>query len=1186
MSKYVQATDLEHMRNQTAMYLGGKAIIQSVEYTIDKKMLKTLVNLSPAACKCFDEILVNAIDQNTLHGANIYVNWLPDNTFVVENDTSSIDIYTCKTCDGREMLSIKMIFGEFKTSSNFTGGKFTGGIFGIGAKGANAFSELFKAETCDGKQYAMVQWNNCMSKVTEPLVENDPGDKFTRITCKLNFTDFGLTKAEDLATFKSLCYYRVMQTAVFVYPKKVYWQDEEVKMDLYSWCNLVSAGRKIQILGKNWNVMLWIGDEFTQSLVNGIYVKEGTHIDYIKNQLLEYIKPRWQEIKDPKCKVLKLSKELDLLKKQKEDAKNSKDKTLLAKLTEKEKEIKAKIADAPKFDKRYVDKYISIMIKCYMEKPSYTGQRKDKIDSPIDPNTLILDDSKLEDFWSLLKPLIEFDILEKTTVEKKPQKVKTKKYTPAKNLGLTASLLLSEGDSADGTLVQGLSNKDSQANFENYGTFSVQGVIMNAEKQTDEVENPLSGESIIVRSQKLQANVRLAMLVQILNLDFKKMYKTDTELKTLNYGCVIIATDQDEDGKGNIRSLIVAFFLKFWPDLVRRGYLKYLMTPIVRAFNTTGKEPIKEFYTEKEYKEWSQEPRKGWEVVYYKGLGSHGKDEIAHMFRRFNSLVVTLTLDEKTILACEAYFGKDTSVRKIILKKPPKRTEEDCIVVQHGVKYLSTTDHFNTSTKSFQIYNISRHIKHVIDGGLPSKRKIWAGARKKLNYNNQRIKVYQLGGDIAKSMNYHHGDNSLTSTITGETQDFPGMHEFPMLLPLSMSGTRRKGGLDAGKPRYIFTKLNKHLSDALFPLQDDYILDYTFDDNQRGEPVFYVPVVPLAILENYTSPGHGWKCTTWARDFWEISAHLRKCLKEGKFIKPEEDFSFTKRRFRHDIDIIKGVEYSIGKWEINRDILKITELPVRIWNEHYLRGHPDKANSVGIVDKDFVVGEPVDTSTENEINIEIKCSKSFNLGAKTRDEIIKEFGLKQSLSHQLNFIGVDNTIQSFDYYWQIFEIWFAIRQEYYIKRIQRLSILTRLKIVQLEQQLLYVAKRESLNLSSKTKKEQNEILKIFTKIDHGMLDHPSYTPCDKLEDLILRGDNASYEYLRKMDADDLSDEGVASLKEKLEKSRALLADLSAPNANITLHLRELETLEAVVRKGHSEGWLAWEPKKVWDSSTQ
>ena len=65
------------------------------------------------------------------------------------------------------------------------------------------------------------------------------------------------------------------------------------------------------------------------------------------------------------------------------------------------------------------------------------------------------------------------------------------------------------------------------------------------------------------------------------------------------------------------------------------------------------------------------------------------------------------------------------------------------------------------------------------------------------------------------SLHYHHGENSLNSTIVGLAQNFPGSNNINTLVPQGQFGTRLQGGKDAASPRYIFTRL-AHIARSLF----------------------------------------------------------------------------------------------------------------------------------------------------------------------------------------------------------------------------------------------------------------------------------------------------------------------------------------------------------------------------------
>lgn len=1274
--KMRQATDLQHMRDQTGMYLGGKAVITSREYIYDEKSKSislTQVRLSPAAVKIMDEITVNAVDQYTRFGADIYFTWDDDGTITIVNTKSGFELYDVQNVSGKTMLSIQMAFGEFRSGTNLDAqlDRITGGMNGIGSKGVNAFSEEFEVEAYDPKsdQLVCIRWTRCMQEMEIVELTKNPDAKqpFVRCTFRPNYIDFGMTENSIpdpvlLAHYRDLFYMRVLQTAAFCQGSKVYWQDVQVRITLAELgrmyilphftdpsaaktmefvitplCGL--ANRKLFRHGGDlrWSVVLGVKDNKESceqvSIVNGIYVKEGTHLDHLKDQIVDHCRPLWIELKDPSKKASRAKRSQDSLaeiqtelekitKKKKEAAEAKKAAAITAddkrretlrhkafvdrekELKAQEKEIKDREANAPKFDRRVIEKYLFLAMAGYINRPSFTGQRKDKLDSPQeDFRSYRIPESRLDDFWRMLKPWIELDVFRSDTkgarMNAGNKKVKCPHHKPAawyatKNRAATR-LVACEGASASGTMDKMRGAKGSQINHNTHGLFELGGVTMNIRREITFRVNPKTNERVPILSKRFRENQRMQEFFQVVNLDPNRKYDTAEERETLTYGGVEIATDQDEDGKGNIRSGMGNLFLTLWPALIKCGYVRFVRTPVVRAYHRAGKETAQEFYTEGDYKRWEQETAdlKKWEVVYYKGLGSHGDEEMANMACKYSRLLVTFTLDSKSEAACEVYFGEDADLRKMVLVNPPRHTEEYYYrqerIGGEMVTAVSFTNHLNTETKSYQIYNIARHILHSVDGRLPSRRKVLAGTRKMLGHTNHRVKVFQLAGDIARKMGYHHGDASLNANVMGETQDFPGAREFPMLLALSNSGSRKAGGIDAAAPRYAFTKYNKHLGDAVFPPADDYILEYTFDDGQRCEPLYYIPVICMAILETYRSPGHGWTCTVWARCFWEVLAWTRECIQKGLRDRTDAngvciDFGPTRNRFKDEIVMIKGVENSLGRYTAKGDTIEITEMPRNMWNEHWLNGNPSDKDSKGVSDEEWVTEPPLDISTDTDISIELRCREGYVASLpehKDMDKVIKALGLRQSMAPNLNFIGTTGAVVECKRYTDIFNMWFVVRREAYERRMERMRIILRLRIEMMEQQLTFIKRREKMGLAKKKRDEQNDIIRDagFIRVDKSMLDQPSFTHVKVLEDLIRTGEGASWDYLRKMDADDLSEEGEASLKDKIERTRKELAEYMMEGALEKTWNRELDHLEGVVRLGQANGWTQWEPKK-------
>jgi DNA topoisomerase II len=116
--------------------------------------------------------------------------------------------------------------------------------------------------------------------------------------------------------------------------------------------------------------------------------------------------------------------------------------------------------------------------------------------------------------------------------------------------------------------------------------------------------------------------------------------------------------------------------------------------------------------------------------------------------------------------------------------------------------------------------------------------------------------VAQLVGYIAEHAAYHHGEQSLTMTIVNLAQDYVGSNNVNLLLPNGQYGTRDQGGKDHASARYIFTEVSP-ITRAIFHPADDPLFTYLKDDNDPIEPEYYVPVVPLVLVNGAEGIGTG-----------------------------------------------------------------------------------------------------------------------------------------------------------------------------------------------------------------------------------------------------------------------------------------------------------------------------------------
>jgi topoisomerase-4 subunit B len=149
-------------------------------------------------------------------------------------------------------------------------------------------------------------------------------------------------------------------------------------------------------------------------------------------------------------------------------------------------------------------------------------------------------------------------------------------------------------------------------------------------------------------------------------------------LDTLRYNKVIVATDADVDGM-HIRLLIITFFLQFFPELIKKGHVYVLQTPLFRVRNKRTKIKNKEMredgkkgdfvtrycYSEEERLKAIQDLAPDPEITRFKGLGEISPEEFAGFIGPDMRLEqVTLHKNDQVQKLLEYYMGKNTMERQ------------------------------------------------------------------------------------------------------------------------------------------------------------------------------------------------------------------------------------------------------------------------------------------------------------------------------------------------------------------------------------------------------------------------------------------------------------------------------------------------------------------------------------------
>ena len=212
----------------------------------------------------------------------------------------------------------------------------------------------------------------------------------------------------------------------------------------------------------------------------------------------------------------------------------------------------------------------------------------------------------------------------------------------AKGDGLEEScIFITEGDSASGSIT-----KSRDVNTQ--AVFSLRGKPLNSYGLTKKV---------------VYENEEFNLLQAALNIE--------DGIDGLRYNKVIVATDADVDGM-HIRLLMVTFFLQFFPDLIKKGHVYILQTPLFRVRNKTkkGGKGKSEFetiycYSEEEriaaIRKLSPNP----EITRFKGLGEISPDEFKHFIGKDMRLEqVTLRKTDTVKELLEFYMGKNTMERQ------------------------------------------------------------------------------------------------------------------------------------------------------------------------------------------------------------------------------------------------------------------------------------------------------------------------------------------------------------------------------------------------------------------------------------------------------------------------------------------------------------------------------------------
>lgn len=964
---YKKYTQIEHVLARPGMYVGDTKCTTSDCWIItDNKAELKSCKWNPGIFKIFDEILVNAADevQRNKSVKCIKVTIKDDEISVFNDSGIPIEIHP-----EYKIYIPELIFANLLTSSNYDDSRkrTTGGLNGLGAKLTAIFSEYFTVETAkDGKKYNQTFEKN-LSKINKPKISTSKSE-YTKITFKPDFQKFGTTGITDDTL--SVLTKRVFDIcAITNKDVSVYLNDK--KLTIKDFSDYISA-----YVGPKKNCPRVIQETFRWQV--GVAPSDTGFqcISFVNGISTSDGGSHVDHVVNP---IIKKVTEI---------------------IQEKHKNLTIK--------QQYIKDNLFVFINCLIENADYSSQTKEK------------NITKISEFGSKFSASIDFitDVSKMGIIEnilaianaqekkslqktdgKKTNRVIIPKLDDANKAGTKDSklctIIFTEGDSAKATAISGL----SVVGRDTYGVFPLRGKLLNTRTAT---------------YSQLAKNEEINNIKQILGLKNGKKYNNVSELR---YGKIMVMTDADTDGF-HIKSLIVNFIGNGWPELLKTDFISSLVTPVIKLSKKTTVIP---FYNVDDYKKYkSSHDISGFKVKYYKGLGTSTATEAKEYFKEMKTLNYKTESKEDENYLNLAFTKTEADARKKWILRNIKTPE----TLDYNNKKVNIKDLINKELVLFSIADNVRSIPSLVDGLKPSQRKIIFACIKRKLYSE--IKVSQLAGYVSEVSSYHHGEASLQDTIVNLAQTFTGSNNMNLLEPVGQFGTRLLGGKDSSSPRYIFTHLSKNFKE-LFNDDDLDLLDYLDDDGQPIEPKFYVPTLPIILINGACGIGTGFSTDIPCFNPDDIKDRLLRLVEN-------EDADIAElcpwyKGFTGQIKKIEENKWTAhGVYSINANVITVTELPVGTWTEDY-KTFLDKLET-----ENTIYGYK-NMSTETNVHFEIKMPLETVYEWRDNREIEKKLKLISHVSAKNMYVfNENNEIVKMESPEEIIYHFWRIRNEYYTKR--------------------------------------------------------------------------------------------------------------------------------------------------------
>lgn len=405
---------------------------------------------------------------------------------------------------------------------------------------------------------------------------------------------------------------------------------------------------------------------------------------------------------------------------------------------------------------------------------------------------------------------------------------------------------------------------------------------------------------------------------------------------------------------------------------------------------------------------------------------------------------------------------------------------------------MKIEDFLNTKLVNYASYDNLRKIASCVDGLKNAARKVlYTVHDKKIK---EKIKVLQLANKCAEYSDYLHGD--LSGVVVTLGQDFSGTNNLPLIEKSGSFGTRSVN--ESAAPRYIFANGSKDFF-KIFKYEDDDILIKQEFEGFPIEPKFYLPVLPMILINGSEGVSSGFAQKILGRNPENIKKYLKDFLNSKK---PKEElldpfYKGFEGTFEKDTEVknrwfVKGVIE-----ELPRNEILIKEIPFQYDLQSYLKVLDD------LLESKKIIRYSDESDGENKLQFKVTLPRGFTGDKYNLLKLIKP------ITENFTCINENNQIVIFDSAKEILEYYVKIKKEFLGKRKDFLKNKYNTELDILKSKLIFITAyiKKKIDLNNKPKDfiiSQLENIKGLVKMNNFdyLLNMPIYSlTAEKIKNL-------------------------------------------------------------------------------------